>query len=141
MGSACARSMGVSLPTGIGAALATHGTPTVIVVGDGGVRMYPETITVAVREKLPVLVMLMNDGYYASIRQAAVKKGYPQTSLRMPKCSWSEVFHGFGCPSERIESPSALSRALETWMQSSGPLFLDLVFDPDAYLSMTEGIR
>ncbi len=141
MGSACGRSMGISLPAGIGTALATRGTPTVIIVGDGGVRMYPETITLAVRERLPVLVMLMSDGYYSSVRQVAVKKGFAERALGMPRCSWPEIFGGFGCPSERIESPSALSEALKSWMKSSGPLLLDLVFDADAYVSMTEGIR
>ena len=118
-----------------------RGTPTVIVVGDGGVRMYPEAIALAVRERLPVLVMLMNDGSYASIRQVAMKKGYTQIPLRLQNCAWPEVFHGFGCPSERIESLPALARAIESWRQSSGPLFLDLAFDPDGYLSITEGIR
>ena len=141
MGSAYGRSMGVGIPTGLGAALGTRETPTVIVVGDGGARMYPEAITLAVRERLPVLILLMNDGSYASVRQAAVKKSYSQIPLFMHECSWPEVFHGFGCPSERIESFAALTRAIESWKQSSGPLFLDLAFDPKAYLSMTEGIR
>jgi acetolactate synthase-1/2/3 large subunit len=141
MGSAYGRSMGVGIPTGLGAALATRGTLTVIIVGDGGVRMYPEAITLAVRERMPVLILMMNDGSYASVRQAAVRKGYSQTPLFMPTGSWPGIFHGFGCPSERIESFAALTRAIESWKQASGPLFLDLAFDPEAYLCMTEGIR
>jgi thiamine pyrophosphate-dependent acetolactate synthase large subunit-like protein len=141
IGSACGRSMGVGIPTGIGAAVGTRGTPTVIVVGDGGVRMYPEAITVAVHEQLPVLVLLMNDGFYSSIRQVAVQQGYMQTSLRMHHVDWPEVFHGFGCPSARIGSLPALARVIESWKQSGGPLFLDLAFDPDMYLTMTEDVR
>lgn len=141
MGSACGRSMGVALPMGIGAALGLPGTPIVIGVGDGGVRMYPEALTLAVREKLPVLVLLMSDGYYSSIRRAAVKNGLAQHPLRLDSSDRPAVFHALGCPSERIESLASFARALEIWRQDQGPLFLELPFDPDAYLSMTEGVR
>ena len=141
MGSFSARSMGVALPFGIGAALGLRGTPTVIAVGDGGVRMYAEAITLAVREKLPVLVLLMSDGYYSSIRQAAVSKHLTQNPLRLDSSCWPAVFHALGCPSERIEALPALEQALGGWKQSSGPMLLELCFDPEAYLGMTEGIR
>lgn len=141
MGSACARSMGVALPFGIGAALGLRNVPTVIAVGDGGVRMYPESITLAVREKLPVLVMLLSDGSYASIRQAAESKHLTRNTLNLDSSRWRAVFQALGCPSEGIESLPALADVLEAWKRSPGPLFLELSFDPDTYLHMTEGIR
>ncbi len=141
MGSVCARSMGVALPFGIGAALGLRNVPTVIAVGDGGVRMYPESITLAVREKLPVLVMFMSDGSYASIRQVAMSKHLTKNPLNLDSSRWRAVFQALGCPSERIESLPALERALGGWKQSPGPLFLELCFDAEAYLGMTEGIR
>lgn len=141
MGSMCGRSMGVALPLGLGAALGLPDTPAVIVLGDGGVRMYPDAISLAVREKLPVLVMFMCDGYYGSIRRGAVAKGLTQIPLRLDSSGWPAVFRSLGCPAERIESLPAFARALESWKRDQGPLFLELVFDPDAYLNMTEGLR
>jgi acetolactate synthase-1/2/3 large subunit len=141
MGSALGRAMGVALPTGIGAALAARGTPIVVVVGDGGVRMYPDAITIAVREKLPLLVLLMTDGFFSSIRQGAVKQRLSQNCLRLDSSCWTGVFQALGCPAERIESLAALEKALQAWNMSTGPLFLELAFDADAYLAMTEGIR
>ncbi len=141
MGSSGARSMGVSLPLGIGAALGTPQIPTVVVVGDGGVRMYPETLTVAVRRNLPLIVMVMNDGYYSSVRQAAVCKGFTQKPVLLDRCQWPAVFQAMGCSSERIESQTALQEALQSWTQVRGPLVLELPFDPEQYLTMTEGIR
>lgn len=141
MGSGGARSMGVSLPIGIGAALGTSEIPTVVVVGDGGVRMYPETMTVAVRRNLPLIVMVMNDGYYASVRQAAAYKGFTQKPVTIDRCRWSAVFQAMGCSSERIESQAALQQALQSWTQVRGPLVLELPFDPEQYLAMTQGIR
>jgi acetolactate synthase-1/2/3 large subunit len=141
MGSALGRSLGVALPTSVGAALASPGTPVVVVVGDGGVRMYPDVVTIAVRTKLPLLVLLMTDGYFASIRQGAVQKGLAQQPLHLDSAYWAGVFHAFGCPVERLTSCVALERALHAWDHTSGPLFLELAFASDAYLSMTAGIR
>jgi thiamine pyrophosphate-dependent acetolactate synthase large subunit-like protein len=141
MGSALGRSMGVALPTGVGAALATRHTPVVVAVGDGGVRMYPDVITVAVREKLPILVLLMMDGSFASIRQGALKKGLRQDPLCLDSSYWASVFQALGCPAEQITSYIALEQALQAWDTSTGPLFLALVFDSNAYMAMTEGIR
>ena len=141
MGSPCGRSMGISLPVGIGAALGLPGVRTVVVVGDGGVRMYPEAMTVAIRRKLPLIVMVMTDGYYSSVRQAAVAKALTQNPVKLDRCRWSAVFRAMGCASERIESPSALESALKAWQSTEGPLVLELVFDPDAYMNMTEGLR
>lgn len=141
MGSFCARSMGSALPIGIGAALACADTPTVIAVGDGGVRMYPEAMTLAVREKLPVLILLMRDGSYASIRQAAEMKRLSKHSLYMDSSCWTAIFEKFGCPSDRVESFAVLEELLRRWKQAPSPLFLECNFDPEPYLHMTEGIR
>jgi acetolactate synthase-1/2/3 large subunit len=141
MGSALGRSMGVALPTSVGAALALPSISVVVAVGDGGIRMYPDVITIAVRKKLPLLVLLMTDGFFSSVRQGAVKKGLAQQPLRLESSYWADVFRIFGCPAERIASCVALESALRAWDRSTGPLFLELAFDADAYLSMTEGIR
>lgn len=141
MGSFCARSMGIALPFGMGTALGSGDTPTVIAVGDGGVRMYPQSITLAVREKLPVLVILMKDGSFASIRQAAEAKRLTEQPLYLDSSSWTAVFQGLGCPSERIESLPALEKTLRQWKRAPSPLFLECNFNSETYLHMTEGIR
>jgi len=141
MGSAQGRSMGIALPTSVGAALAKRGTPVVVAAGDGGIRMYPESITLAVQEKLPLLVLLMSDGYFSSVRQSAVQKGFPENLVRLTLLSWRSVFEALGCPARRVESLNELADSLKTWKVNSGPLFLELRFDPEAYLAMTEGLR
>ena len=141
MGSAMARSMGLGIPTGIGAALAAPNTPIVIITGDGGMRMYPEIISVAVRESLPMLVLLMADGFLSSVRQSALKGGLSQKYLRVDSSCWGATVHAWGCPAERIESFADLESALTHWKQSLGPLLLELPFDADEYMLMTDGIR
>jgi acetolactate synthase I/II/III large subunit len=140
-GSALARSMGVAIPTAVGAALAARATPVVIVTGDGGMRMYPETIAIAVREKLSILVLLMTDGFFSSIRQSASKAGLSQKYLDVDSSCWIGIVEAWGCPGERVESFAALDNALNAWKVSPAPLFLELAFNADDYLAMTEGIR
>ena len=140
-GSPQARSMGAALPSAYGAAFAIPRTPIVIVTGDGGMRLYPEMIELMVRHKLRCLVLLMTDGSYSSIRQVAVRERLSDTYLRVESRSWTEVVQAWSCAVERLDSISAFEKALNVWQSSSGPLFLELVFDPDDYLGMTEGIR
>jgi acetolactate synthase I/II/III large subunit len=141
MGSAFARSMGVGIPAAVGAALAAPDKPVVIATGDGGVRMYPETITVAVREKLPLLVLLMADGFLSSVRQSAFKQRLGENGLRVDSSCWIAIFKAWGCDGERVESLAALEKALISWKNSPGPLLLELVFNPDEYMAMTAGVR
>jgi thiamine pyrophosphate-dependent acetolactate synthase large subunit-like protein len=103
--------------------------------------MYPEALTVAVRHKLSFIVMVMKDGFYSSVRQAAVARGLSQQAVQLYQCRWAEVFQAMGCASERVESLPALASALNSWLMASGPLVLELAFDPEAYLTMTEGLR
>jgi acetolactate synthase I/II/III large subunit len=141
IGSALARSMGVAIPMGVGAGLAGRGTPVVVVTGDGGMRMYPEIISVAVRENLPMLVLLMADGFLSSVRQSAFKTGLSQKYLRVDSSRWGATVQASGCPAERIECFADLESALTHWKQSPGPLLMELPFDADQYMLMTDGIR
>jgi acetolactate synthase-1/2/3 large subunit len=141
IGSALARSMGVAIPMAVGAGLAARGTPVVVATGDGGMRMYAETISIAVKERLPMLVLLMADGFLSSVRQNAFKGSLSQKYLRIDSSCWRGTVQAWGCPAERIESLADLESALTHWKQSPGPLLLELPFDSDEYMLMTEGIR
>lgn len=64
------QSMGFGLPAAIGAALAAPGRRTVAVVGDGGMIMSGLELLTAVRERVPLTVIVFNDGRYSLIRNA-----------------------------------------------------------------------
>jgi acetolactate synthase-1/2/3 large subunit len=56
------QSMGFGLPAAIGAKLAAPDRPVVVVLGDGGFAMSGMELLTAVREKIPLTVILFNDG-------------------------------------------------------------------------------
>ncbi len=62
------QSMGYALPTAIGAALAAPARRVIAVVGDGGMLMSGLELITAVREAVPLTVVVFNDGAYRLIR-------------------------------------------------------------------------
>jgi acetolactate synthase I/II/III large subunit len=135
------RYMGTGLPMALGAALHDPSPPTVLVTGDGGIAMYLAEAKLAVRHKLPLLIVLMTDNAFGSIRTRAIKDGLTQRPLTMDGKSWVPVFDALGIPATRAEDAGAVADALSDWMPSSGPAFLEIPFEPDAYEAMVGGIR
>jgi len=62
------QSMGFGIPAGIGAAIANPGRPVVVVTGDGGFNMAGLELLTAVRDRIPLTVVVFNDGQYGLIR-------------------------------------------------------------------------
>src|SRR6185436_2486139 len=62
------QSMGFGVPGAIGAALATRSRRVIAIVGDGGLRMTGMELTTAVREAVPLTVIVFNDGQLNQIR-------------------------------------------------------------------------
>jgi acetolactate synthase-1/2/3 large subunit len=135
------RYMGTGLPMALGAALHDSSLPTVLVAGDGGVAMYLAEAKLAVQHKLPLLIVLMTDNAFGSVRTRAIKDGLTQKPLTMDGKSWVPVFDSLGIPGTRAENINAVRDALAAWMPSSGPAFLEIPFEPDAYEAMIAGIR
>lgn len=62
------QSMGFGIPAAIGAKLAAPDRPVVAIVGDGGFAMSGMELLTAVRERVPLTVIVFNDGYLNLIR-------------------------------------------------------------------------
>lgn len=135
------RYMGTCLPMAIGASIYDSTVTTVAVVGDGGIGMYLAEIKLAVKLKLPLLLILMTDNSFGSIRTRSIKDGLTQKPLLMDTKSWIPVLNGFDVPGERVESVAQLQNALKFWNKDNGPAFIEIPFDPDNYQQMVQGIR
>jgi acetolactate synthase I/II/III large subunit len=62
------QSMGFGLPSAIGAKLAQTDKPVVALIGDGGLHISAMEIVSAVREQVPLTVIVFNDGVLGQIR-------------------------------------------------------------------------
>lgn len=135
------RYMGIALPMAIGAAIYDPAVPTVVVVGDGGIGSAVSELRIAVERKLPLLVVLMTDGRFGSIRTRALKDKLSETALTIRSPSWLDGMNSLGLPASKAENPSALTDALQRWRPQDGPAFIEIPFSPDPYELMVRGIR
>lgn len=135
------RYMGMALPMGIAAALHNQSRPTIVVVGDGGIGPFIAEIKLAIRHRLPLLLLLMSDGRFGSIVPRARKDSLTLTPLIVEDPSWLAVLNGFGISGFLVKSEDDLRNALGQWNLKSGPLFLEIPFAPEIYEEMVNGIR
>ena len=61
--------MGFGLPAAIGAQLGCPKERVVCVAGDGGIQMNLQELVVAVEHKLPIVAVILNNGYLGMVRQ------------------------------------------------------------------------
>jgi acetolactate synthase-1/2/3 large subunit len=61
--------MGYGFPAGMGAQAADHEKPVVVVAGDGSFQMNIQELATCVQEGLPVVVLVLNNGYLGMVRQ------------------------------------------------------------------------
>lgn len=135
------RYMGTSIPMGIGAALYDRSVPTVVAAGDGGIGMYIADVKLAVQNRLPLLVILMTDGGFGCMRTRARQNGLSIGSITTDGRTWEKAIGGLGMTGTRVESENDFNRALGNWDPGNGPAFVEVVFNPERYEKMTEGIR
>ena len=141
LGAGASRWMGTGLATGLGAALHDPSRPTVVAVGDGGVGPAFGELTLAAERRLPLLVVVLDDGGFASIRGRARAGGHRTAPLEHPPRRWARAAEGLGLHAAEVRGSAALEAALAGWSPADGPLLLHCHHDPAAYATMVEGLR
>lgn len=141
LGSPQGRYMGIALPTGIAAATEDPGVPTIVIVGDGGIGMFLGELRLAVELRLPLLLVLMSDGGYGSVRTRAIAEGLIQSPMLKRTPSWRAVIDAFGCSTSAVSDENSLADAVAAWCPDQGPAYIEINFEPDAYQAMVAGVR
>ena len=127
--SGCA-AMGYELPAAIGAALARPGEAVTCVAGDGSIMMNLQELATIAFLKLPVRVLLLCNGGYASIRQTQERFFQrlvgcgTESGLGFP--NWEKIAAAFGLPFQQITSPDELGEGLDRALAAEGPVFVEV---------------
>jgi thiamine pyrophosphate-dependent acetolactate synthase large subunit-like protein len=125
-------SIGLGVATAVGVATGHPDRMTVVVAGDGGGMMGMGELTTAVREKLPLVVVIANDSAYGMEHRTLVKSGLDPRHSKLQWPSFAEVARGYGAEAHTVTSGSELRRALRGLPRvPSGPILLELRIDPD----------
>lgn len=125
------QSIGLGLPTAIGAALACPDRVTIAAVGDGGLFMsLPELETVA-RLKLPVVVAVYNDCAYGAEVHHFAPMGYDTTTVTFPDVDFAALGRALGMRGHTVRSVAdlyALGQVLRD--RDRYPIVLDMKVNP-----------
>jgi acetolactate synthase-1/2/3 large subunit len=126
-------SMGYGLPAAVGAKRLYPERTVVCVAGDGDFLMNGQEFATAVQYDLPIIVLLMDNGMYGTIR-AHQEREFPSrvigTFLRNPDfAAYAKAFGGFGATIEKTEDFAAAFKAAQA---SGKPAILHLKVDPQA---------
>lgn len=125
-------SMGYGFPAAIAAKLVHPERTVVCFAGDGCFLMASQEMATAVRYGLPVVIVLVNNDAYGSIRMHQ-ERDYPgrafATDLNNP--DFVMLAQAYGAYAERVPSTEAFASAFERAQQSGKPALLELAIGID----------
>ena len=119
--------LGYGVPAAIGAKIARPERPVVAVIGDGGFMYSVNELATAVKYRLPVVFLVMNDDRYGAIKwlqQTMFQGRWGETDLANP--DFPALARAFGARGERVAGVDALGAALTTALAADGPTVLEL---------------
>ena len=121
--------MGFGLPAAMGAQLAFPDKQVVAVVGDGGFQMTNQEIITAIQYKIPLKVIIMNNGYLGMVRQwqeMFYDRAYSEVDLSISP-DFVKLAEAYGALGLRAEKPEDLRRVLEEGLNFPGVAIMDIV--------------
>ena len=126
-------SMGYGLPAAVGAKRLHPDRTVVCFAGDGCFLMHGQEFATAVQYGLPIIVVLIDNGMYGTIRMHQERE-YPgrvsATALRNP--DFADYARAFGGHGERVEATEQFAPAFERALASGKPAILHCLIDPEA---------
>jgi pyruvate dehydrogenase (quinone) len=125
-------SMANALPHAIGAQLAYPGRQVISMSGDGGLGMLLGELLTLVTHKLPVKVVVFNNGALGMVKLEMMVDGLPDYQTDNGKFDYAAIAHAAGLEGVRIEQPGDLRTGLAEALAHPGPALIDLVTDPNA---------
>lgn len=133
--------MGFALPAAIGAALIDRARPTVAFTGDGGLLMCLAELQTAARERVPVRVIVFDDGALSLIEAKQRQRGYAIRGVSMGETRWEHLGAGFGVPVRTACDESSLRAALRDTVGDTGPVLIAARIAAQAYLPTMRALR
>ncbi len=125
--------MGFGLGAAIGAKIANPDRTVINIAGDGCFRMNMNELATAVRERLPIVEIVVDNGVLGMVRQwqdLFYDKRYSATILR-DAVDYKKVAEAMGAAGYRATTLEEFRDALSAALSSDGPSVIDCVIDSD----------
>lgn len=126
--------MGFGIPAAISGQFAQPDRQVIAITGDGGFGMVGMEFTTAVHNKLPITVVVFNDGKLKNIKKEQELYGYPEYRVSFPNPNFADMAASAGGLGIRVSEPENLDNALQEALSSSLPALVEMMVDPDIYI-------
>ena len=120
-------SMANAMPQAIGAQAAFPGRQVISFSGDGGFTMLMGDLLTLVQEKLPVKILVLNNGALGFVQMEMEAAGLLDTAVELINPNFAAMAQGAGIYAKRVEDPGELAGAMQEWLAHDGPALLDVV--------------
>jgi pyruvate dehydrogenase (quinone) len=130
IGSLVHGSMANAMPQAIGAQAASPGRQVVSLSGDGGFAMLMGDFLTLVQQKLPVKIVIFNNGTLGFVALEMKASGFLEVGTSLTNPDFAAMARAIGVHAIRVEDPGELETALTDVLAHDGPALLDVLTNP-----------
>ena len=123
-------SMGVALPSAIGAALSNPAKRVAAFAGDGGFTMLMGDFNTAVKYSLPIIVVVINNGILGMIKFEEEVMGHPEFGIELHNPNYADYAIACGGFGIRVTEPGEVRKAIRAAIDSGKPALVEIMADP-----------
>ncbi|OCW58624.1 thiamine pyrophosphate-binding protein [Hoeflea olei] len=129
----CSGSMGYGVPAAVAAKQAFPERTVVAFAGDGCFMMHGQEFATAVQHRLPIIVIVVNNSMYGTIRMHQ-ERDYPGrvSATQLTNPDFAALARAYGGHGETVEKTADFAAAFERARDSGMPAILELKLDPQA---------
>ena len=121
--------MGAGLPSAMMASMIYPNRRVMAVCGDGGFMMNSQEMETAVRLKLNLVVMILNDSAYGMIRWKQAVDSFPDFGLTFGNPDFVKYAESYGAKASRVTAVNDLVPTIEAAFKGGGVHLLDVPID------------
>ena len=121
--------MGAGLPSAMAAAALHPDRRIMAICGDGGFMMNSQELETAIRMKLNLVVLVLNDSSYGMIRWKQAALGFEDWGLEFKNPDFVKYAESYGATGHRITATDDLLPTFEKAFEAGGVHLIDLPVD------------
>jgi thiamine pyrophosphate-dependent acetolactate synthase large subunit-like protein len=121
--------LGYGLPAAIGAAVGTSGRPVVAVVGDGAFMFSIQELTTAVEQRLPLPVIVVDNGGYGEIKAQMLDRGITPLGVDLTRPDFVAMARSMGCHGVAVADAGEAAAEAAKALTADRPTLIYLVID------------
>jgi len=122
-------SMGAGLPTAMAVKMLNPEKVVIAVCGDGGFMMNSQELETAVRLKLNIIVLILNDSAYGMVKWKQENQGFDDFGLSFENPDFVKYAESYGAIGHRVSSSKGFKELIEECISTEGVHLIDCPVD------------